>query len=157
MKGPGSQETHAKADQAVLGAIEQRLFTAEVVGLTIQEALALWQPAHDARDQQREALRAELRRLAGELARLTEAVVSGGDIASLVTALREREARCHDVRARLAAVEAPARASAGRAPGVHAPPGPAALHVRRPGQPGRAGGGCGAIIGDGDPGGIHPL
>jgi hypothetical protein len=97
-----------KADQAVLGTIEQKLFTAEVVGFTIQEALALWQPANDARDQQREALRAELRRLESEIARLTEAVVSGGDIASLITALREHEARCHKVRARLAAVEAPA-------------------------------------------------
>jgi hypothetical protein len=70
--------------------------------------LALWQPAHDARDQQREALRAELGRLEGEIARLTEAIVSGGDIASLVVALREREARCREVRAWLATVEAPA-------------------------------------------------
>jgi hypothetical protein len=51
---------------------------------------------------------AEFRRLESEIARLTEALVSGGDLASLVAALREREARCHEVRARLAAVEAPA-------------------------------------------------
>lgn len=98
----------AKADQAVLGAIEQKLFIPGVVDLTIEEALALWQPAHDARDQQREALRLEARRLEDEIARLTEAVVRGGDIASLVAALREREARRHEVHARLAAVEVPA-------------------------------------------------
>jgi hypothetical protein len=58
----------------VLNAIEHALFRGDMVDLTIQEALALWQPTHDARDQQREALGAEPRRHDGEVARLTEAV-----------------------------------------------------------------------------------
>ncbi len=92
---------NAKTDRALLSAVEQALFKGDVAELTIQEALSLWQPAHDARDQQREVLRAELRRLEGEIARLTDAVASGGDLASLVTALREREARIREMRARL--------------------------------------------------------
>jgi site-specific DNA recombinase len=98
-----------KADVAVLAAIEQALFRGDIVELTIQEALALWQPAQDARDEQREALLCELRRLDAEVARLTQAVAGGGEeLAPLVAALREREGRRRDVRARLAAGEAPA-------------------------------------------------
>jgi hypothetical protein len=48
---------------------------------------------------------------AGSVA-LTDAVASGGDLASLVTALREREARIREMRARPGTIEVPAPSTA---------------------------------------------
>ena len=94
------------ADVAVLTTLEDDALRPEVMAAALHEAVARLTVPRDEQEAERERLRRELRRLETELARLTEALVSGGsDLPSLVAAVREREARRSGVERGLAELE----------------------------------------------------
>ena len=90
------------ADRGILDAIERDLLTSEILDAALEEALAGLLPTSERAEQRRESLVAEHSRLEAELGRLTEAIVAGGDAATLVAAIRTREKRRADVVAALA-------------------------------------------------------
>ncbi len=81
------------ADEAVLSTLETDVLRPEVMAAALHEAVARLNVPAGERDAERERLQSERRRLTTELGRLTEALVSGGDLPSLVAAVREREAQ----------------------------------------------------------------
>ena len=90
------------ADREILDALERDLLRPEIVEAAFAEALEALRPSRDASEQRRATLEAEQRRLDGELGRLTEALVAGGDMASLVAAMKTREQRRGDLADELA-------------------------------------------------------
>jgi hypothetical protein len=81
------------ADEAVLATLAIDVLRPEVVTAALQEAIVrLDRPAGDV-DADRERLRPTVTRLQAELARLTEALGSGGNLPSIVAAITEREAQ----------------------------------------------------------------
>ncbi len=81
------------AEEAVLATLEVDVLRPEVLAAALQEAIVrLDRPAGDV-DADRERLRQIVTRLQAELARLTEALVSGGNLPSIVAAIAEREAQ----------------------------------------------------------------
>jgi site-specific DNA recombinase len=93
------------ADEAVLTTIEDDVLRPEVMAAALHEAVARLTAPHADREAVRERLRGARRRLEIELARLTEALVSGGDLPSLVAAVKEREAQRGRVERDLAELE----------------------------------------------------
>jgi septal ring factor EnvC (AmiA/AmiB activator) len=84
----------AAADEAVLDVIAQDVFHPEVITRAIEKAIAALQPDQRDLDGTRAELTASLRRLEEELARLTEAIVTGGgSLPTLTAAVRDREGR----------------------------------------------------------------
>ncbi len=92
-------------DEAVLTALEDDVLRPEVMTAAVREALARLNPPQGERQAERERLRGALRRLEAELARLTEALVSGGDLPTLVAAVREREAQHSGIARELAELD----------------------------------------------------
>src|SRR5262249_22698750 len=80
-------------DRAVLAAIDRDVFNPRVLARAADHALATLCPSTDAVDERRARLLVEVRRLEGELARLAEAIASGGDVPALLNAVKEREAQ----------------------------------------------------------------
>jgi chromosome segregation ATPase len=77
----------------VLATLEVDLLRPEVLTAALQEAIVrLDRPAGDV-EADRERLREIITRLQAELTRLTEALVSGGNLPSIVAAITEREAQ----------------------------------------------------------------
>jgi hypothetical protein len=91
------------ADTAVLTAVERDVLSVEVVETALHKALAALQAPHASEDA-RHTLREELAQLEAEIARLAQAIASGGDIPALVRAMQERERRCSRLKDELAAV-----------------------------------------------------
>jgi hypothetical protein len=77
-------------DHAVLTSIERDLLRSEVVERAIGFAINELRGA-TAVERRREQILAEMRRLDAELARLTTAIASGGDLPALLAALKERQ------------------------------------------------------------------
>ena len=90
------------ADRGILDTIERDLLTPEILDAALEEALAGLLPTSERAEQRRETLVAEQSRLEAELGRLTEAIVAGGDAATLVAAIRTREKRKAEVVSALA-------------------------------------------------------
>jgi hypothetical protein len=80
-------------DHAVLASIERDFLRPEVVERAIEFAIDELRPQSDAGEDRRAEIRAEIHRLDAELSRLTAAIASGGDLATLLAALKEREAQ----------------------------------------------------------------
>ena len=77
----------------MLATLEVDLLRPEVLTAALQEAIVrLDRPAGDV-EADRERLREIITRLQAELTRLTEALVSGGNLPSIVAAITEREAQ----------------------------------------------------------------
>lgn len=93
------------ADEAVLSAIEDQVLRPEVVAAAIQEAVGKLRPREDY-ETERERLQSALTTLDGELKNLTKAVAEGGQLASLIAGIEERERRWEDLRRSLAALDA---------------------------------------------------
>src|SRR5262249_12474555 len=92
------------AHTLILDAVEQDLLAPDVVEMAIAEAVeTLATPAPIEGTEQRQR---ELRDVEGELRRLTTALASGGDMTSLVDAIREREQRRSRIERALAAMTA---------------------------------------------------
>ncbi len=91
------------ANAAVLSAMGEQVLSPAVVEAAVTRALerlAEPQPVTEA-----PALRDDLRRLDGELTRLTSALATGADLTSVVTAIRDRERQKATLEQKLAAVE----------------------------------------------------
>ncbi len=94
--------------RAIWESLKRDLFTPEVLLASVEKAIALAHEEEQAASAPQEAdVQAQLRSVEEELARLSTAIASGGDLPSLVSALKEREhRRAHlrqQVEARLAA------------------------------------------------------
>ena len=99
------------ADEAVLATLEVDVLRPEVVRAALQEAVArIDRPAGDV-EADRERLRETLTRLQAELGRLTEALVSGGNLPSIVAAISEREAQRSRAQQEFAALDQVEQAS----------------------------------------------
>ena len=82
----------AEADALMLDAVEQDLLADDVVEMAIAEAVAMLS-APVAPVSAIDDARRELRAIQGQLLHLTSAVASGGELSSLVDAIRQREQR----------------------------------------------------------------
>jgi len=91
-------------DREVLATIETDVLNPAVVDETIRKALAALRPSADARDARRDPVTKALAKLDDELARLAAAIAQGGDLGSLVQALKSREATRDQLRAELLSV-----------------------------------------------------
>ena len=78
------------ADQAVLAAIEREILKPDVVEAVLDRALELLRPATTG-DTRRAEVRQALDAVRGELDRLTAAIAAGGELPTLLAAIRERE------------------------------------------------------------------
>ncbi len=91
------------ANAAVLSAMGEQVLSPAVVEAAVARALErLAQPPPVT---EAPALRDDLRRLDGELTRLTSALATGADLASVVTAIRDRERQKATLEQKLGAVE----------------------------------------------------
>jgi len=91
-------------DQAVVAAIAGVLARRDIIEQAVEYALADLEPRAGARDAEQEALRARMRQLDTEREHLTAAIVQGGDLPTLVQALKEREQQRAQCRQRLDAL-----------------------------------------------------
>ena len=96
-------------DHAVLASIERDLLRREVVERAIEFAIDELRPGGDPAERRRDEVLSEMRRLDGELSRLTAAVASGGDLPALLAALKERQAQRECCEQALVELDATAR------------------------------------------------
>jgi site-specific DNA recombinase len=105
------------AEEAILSTIERPMLDPAIVHDILTAALAELQ-AESTSDAQRTApLEQELSRINGELTRLTEALAAGGELPSVLTAIRARESRRDELQR---AVTCAARAALGQLPDLRA-------------------------------------
>ncbi len=83
------QETNT----AVLELLADTVLRPEVVTATVEETLRRLRPSVEQQRHERTRLLAELTQVETELARLTQAVVAGGPVSTLVEAIKDRERR----------------------------------------------------------------
>jgi hypothetical protein len=93
------------ADNAVLDTVENALLNPAVIASALAHAEAAI--ATDRSADQRAALEEDLAGTEAAIRRLTTAIATGGDLTSLVDALKTYEERRSDLEARLAAIRAP--------------------------------------------------
>ncbi len=98
-------------NREVLSGFQRDFLRPELVDESVRKALALLRPS-DATDERRAALRAEFVRLDEELARLADAIASGGDVPALLAAIRDREERRRRLHAERASFDSLVRVSA---------------------------------------------
>src|SRR3989442_16008319 len=96
-------------DHAVLASIERDLLRREVVERAIEFAIDELRPGSDPAERRRDEILREMRRLDGELSRLTAAVASGGDLPAILAALKERQAQRERCERALIELDATAR------------------------------------------------
>jgi hypothetical protein len=103
-----------RSDDAVLTAIERHVLQPEIVSAAIGKALARLkrQAAAQSRTIDRDAVKQQLVAVDRELATLTAAITAGGELQTLVQAMREREGQRDILRRKIAALEAAGRVSA---------------------------------------------
>jgi DNA invertase Pin-like site-specific DNA recombinase len=101
----GLETSVPDADAAVLDAVEQHVLRVDVLETSLAKAMELLQPSGDAMDGRRGMLTDELARLEAEVARLAGAIATGGELASLLTALQDRERRRAQLRRELDALD----------------------------------------------------
>jgi site-specific DNA recombinase len=109
----GREMSMADADAAMLDAIREDVLDPEVIDLAVAEAVQTLSAA--ASGDSLEAVKADLQGVTGELQRLTSAIAAGGDVPTLVGAIRERETRRTRLQTQLAAMTE-ALAQAAKAP-----------------------------------------
>jgi len=90
------------ADHTILDTLERDLLTPPVLDIAVETAMALLRPDSAAAEAKRQGLLAEQAKVDGELGRLTEAVIEGGDVATFVKAIKTREQRKADIVSELA-------------------------------------------------------
>ena len=93
----------ALTDQAVLAAIEEQVLQPGVVEAAIEQALEKLRPLPNTA--KRDSLAADLAIVEAEAEHLTQAIAQGGDIPSLVAAIKEREKRLAHFEAELRGLE----------------------------------------------------
>lgn len=80
-----------EADDAVLTKLREFVLRPDIVEGALTDALALLNPQSDALAARRADLHGQLQVLHGEMTRLTTAIATGGELASLIEALKDRE------------------------------------------------------------------
>ena len=98
-------------NREVLIAFERDVLAPAVIDEAVRKALERLRPSQ-ATDEQQHSLRVELIKVGEELARLTAAIATGGDLPALLEAVREREHRRRRFQAELMSVEGLVRVSA---------------------------------------------
>ena len=98
-------------NREVLTGFERDVLRPEIVDEVVRKALDRLRPS-DSTEEQRCALRAELVRVDEELARLAAAIASGGNVPTLLTAVREREDRRRRIETALMRLDSLVRVSA---------------------------------------------
>ena len=93
----------ADADDAVLDVVEKELMSVKVVERAL--ALAEAEILHDGTARTREVLAADLAKCEAEIGHLTSAIRRGGDLDSLLAAIRDSEAHRADIRQQFAALD----------------------------------------------------
>lgn len=99
----------ADADEAVLTELREDILKPSRVALAIETAIKRYTGRPNDIAAQRAALEAEVRRLDGEISRLVDALASGDPLPSVQDAIRARERRRADARARLEHLDGMAR------------------------------------------------
>lgn len=97
-------------DAKILDTLKADVLTPEIVEAVVTRTIELARLEPDEHRERRERLVADAERLAQEIARLTEAIVAGGSLTSLVTALKDRERQRADTLARLEHLDGLSRA-----------------------------------------------
>ncbi len=88
-------------DDAILSEVERFVLHPRVVSRALALALAAFRPASGVVEAERARVEAALRGIERELSRLTAALATGGELSTLVEAIRDREERRTDLVARL--------------------------------------------------------
>ena len=99
------------ADLMVLEAVLDDVLTPDLVEEAVTEALRILQP-DDGGDRQLAQLEKEVTRVAGERARLADAIATGGDLEGLLVAMKDRESRLGRLNQQRQTVEAQVARSA---------------------------------------------
>ena len=99
------------ADLMVLEAVLDDVLTPDLVEEAVTEALRILQP-EDGGDRQLAQLEKEVMRVAGERARLANAIATGGDLEGLLVAMKDRESRLGQLDQQRQTVEAQVARSA---------------------------------------------
>lgn len=94
--------TMSEVDRQVLAAIEADLLQPEIIEAAIQEAIDRLRPSDEAAACQRQHLERELATVEQTLTRFVAAIEAGGDVPTLVKAMREREQTRAELQAQLA-------------------------------------------------------
>ena len=81
----------AQADEAVIGQLRDYVLQPEIVEGAVQDALDALRPKAGDLKSRRTELQAEIRNIDEAAARLTAAIASGGELQSLVKALKDRD------------------------------------------------------------------
>jgi site-specific DNA recombinase len=89
----GLEANMARADRAVLDAVERDVLRVEVLETSLYKAMEMLRPRDDAGAGELARLREQLAALDAEVARLAAAIAAGGSLPPLLDALREREQR----------------------------------------------------------------
>ena len=97
------------ADEAILTALEGQLLDDSIITEAMAEAVARLQSPGEDLVARKDRLQRKLNDLSADLERLTAAVLAGGEAATLVAAMRDRERQAASVRQELAAMERPRR------------------------------------------------
>lgn len=93
------------ADTEVLTAIERDILRPEVITAALRKALAKLRPSADAAQARHADLDRRLTALTREIDNLTAAIATGGDLAVLVKAVKDRQQQRDTLNRKLAAVE----------------------------------------------------
>ncbi len=99
-------------NQEVLRTLEQDILQPKVVEAALRKAIERLRPSEDT--SQQDSSKADLAIVEAEIARLTQAIVEGGDIPSLVAAVKERERRRAYLQGELDAAEGLEKVDLGR-------------------------------------------
>ena len=94
------------ADKAILDVVEQELLSPDVVSLALEKLIARVNAPDGDEDARRAQLTKALETVDQELARFKSAIAAGGELATLLEGITEREARRHQLRDELDALEA---------------------------------------------------
>jgi hypothetical protein len=93
------------ADDAILTKLRDYVLRADIVEGAITDAVEALRPEADTLAARREELQAQARAVDEELARFVAAIAAGGELASLVAAMRDRERQRANLHRQLAALD----------------------------------------------------
>ena len=100
-----------KPDVAVLTSIERDILQPDVIAATLRKAMERLKPQTAAAQEARQGLEKQLTTVDRDLARLTAAVTAGGELDTLVAAIKEREQSREGLRLALRSLERAGKAA----------------------------------------------
>ena len=100
-----------RSDLAVLASIERDILQPDVITATLRKALERLKPQAAAAQDARQGIEKRLATVERDLERLTAAVTAGGELSTLVTAIKERESAREALRLELRAIDMAGKAA----------------------------------------------